>query len=145
MFFKGTAVGNLGKDPVIKDFNGTKMASFSIAINKKVKGEKKTSWVNVKAWGKTAEIIEQYASKGRLVLVHGEIFNEAFEDKASGKMRDWWVLTVDNAPGSFKLLDKRDESEDRVDFGGASIGTSEAKAPVYDESGFCDDDPNVPF
>ncbi|MDX1604060.1 MAG: single-stranded DNA-binding protein, partial [Salinimicrobium sediminis] len=64
-------IGNVGNTPEILTFDsGKKMAKFSIATNetyKNNKGEKvtDTQWHNVVAWGKTAELIENYVPKGK--------------------------------------------------------------------------------
>ena len=62
-----TFIGNLGKDPDIRDVNGSKVASFSIACTEKWKdknGERKerTEWVNCSVWGALAGVVEQYVS-----------------------------------------------------------------------------------
>ena len=59
-------IGNLGQDPEIINLeSGKKLAKFSIATNESYKdknGEKveQTYWHNIVAWGKTAEIVENY-------------------------------------------------------------------------------------
>lgn len=85
-------IGNLGNDPEIKSLeNGRKLAKFSLATNevyRNAKGEKvtETQWHNVIAWGKTAEIIEQYLSKGREVALEGKLTSRSYET-ASGEKR----------------------------------------------------------
>ncbi|MDT8347324.1 MAG: single-stranded DNA-binding protein [Flavobacteriaceae bacterium] len=85
-------IGNLGNDPEVKSLdNGRKLAKFSLATNevyRNAKGEKvtETQWHNVIAWGKTAEIIEQYLSKGREVAIEGKLTSRSYET-ASGEKR----------------------------------------------------------
>ena len=80
-------IGNLGNDPeVITLDSGKKLAKFSIATNesyKNAQGEKvtDTQWHNVVAWNKTAEIAEQYLSKGKEVAVEGKLTTRSYEDK----------------------------------------------------------------
>ncbi|MEK6152401.1 single-stranded DNA-binding protein [Flavobacteriaceae bacterium 3-367] len=84
-------IGNLGKDPeVIELENGGKLAKFSIATNenyKNAKGEKvtDTQWHNIVAWGKTAEIVENYLTKGKEVAVEGKLVNRSYENKEGEK------------------------------------------------------------
>lgn len=84
-------IGNLGKDPeVIELENGGKLAKFSIATNenyKNAKGEKvtDTQWHNIVAWGKTAEIVENYLTKGKEVAVEGKLINRSYENKEGEK------------------------------------------------------------
>lgn len=84
-------IGNLGQDPEIINLDGgRKLAKFSIATNetyKNQKGEKitDTQWHNIVAWGKTAEIIENYVTKGKEVAVEGKLTSRSYEDKEGAK------------------------------------------------------------
>lgn len=84
-------IGNLGNDPEIVNLDGgNKLAKFSIATNetyKNAKGEKvtDTQWHNVVAWGKTAEIIENYLTKGNEVAVEGKLTHRSYETKEGEK------------------------------------------------------------
>ncbi|SDG69150.1 single-stranded DNA-binding protein [Winogradskyella thalassocola] len=80
-------IGNLGQDPEITNFESGKiLAKFSIATNdsyKNAQGEKitDTQWHNVVAWGKTAQIIEKYITKGKEVAIEGKLTSRSWEDK----------------------------------------------------------------
>jgi single-strand DNA-binding protein len=80
-------IGNLGQIPEIRTTeNGKKLARFSIATNdtyRNANGEKvsETSWHNVIAWGKLAEIAEKYLTKGREVAVVGKLVHRNYTDK----------------------------------------------------------------
>jgi len=84
-------IGNLGNDPEIINLeSGKTLAKFSIATNesyKNAKGEKvtDTQWHNVVAWGKTAEIIEKYITKGKEVAVEGKLTSRSYETKEGEK------------------------------------------------------------
>jgi len=84
-------IGNLGNDPEIVTLDGgNKLAKFSIATNetyKNAKGEKvtDTQWHNVVAWGKTAEIIENFLTKGNEVAVEGKLTHRSYETKEGDK------------------------------------------------------------
>jgi|TARA_Y100001001_G_scaffold58512_2_gene55382 single-strand DNA-binding protein len=84
-------IGNLGKDPEITQLeDGRKLAKFSLATNdsyKNANGEKveETQWHNVVAWGKTADIIESYTSKGKLIAIEGRLTSRSYEDKEGAK------------------------------------------------------------
>lgn len=84
-------IGNLGNDPEIVNLDGgAKLAKFSIATNetyKNAKGEKitDTQWHNVVAWGKTAEIVENYLAKGNEVAVEGKLTHRSYETKEGEK------------------------------------------------------------
>lgn len=84
-------IGNLGNNPEIKTLDGgKKMAKFTIATNESYRntsGEKvtETQWHNLIAWGKLAEIIEKYISKGSEVAVEGKLTYRTYNDKDGNK------------------------------------------------------------
>lgn len=84
-------IGNLGQTPEIISFeNGSKLAKLVLATNetyKNSKGEKitDTQWHNLIAWGKTADIIEQYLKKGQEVAVEGKLIHETYDSKDGSK------------------------------------------------------------
>ena len=84
-------IGNLGANPEVVNLeSGKKLAKFSIATNesyKNAKGEKveDTQWHNVIAWGKTAEIVENYLTKGNEVAIEGKLVNRNYDDKDGNK------------------------------------------------------------
>jgi single-strand DNA-binding protein len=80
-------IGHVGNEPEIVNLeSGKKLAKFSIATNesyKNSKGEKitDTQWHNIVAWGKTAELIENYVPKGKEVGIEGKLTSRSYEDK----------------------------------------------------------------
>lgn len=84
-------IGNIGNAPEIINLEGgKKLAKFSVATNesyKTAKGEtvKETQWHNLVAWGKTAEIVEKYLTKGNEVAIEGKLTTRSYEDKAGVK------------------------------------------------------------
>lgn len=79
-------IGNVGQEPIIAELeNGRKVARFSLATNvyfKDSKGEKQkeTNWHNIVAWGKTAEIVEKFAAKGKEVAITGKLKSRSYSD-----------------------------------------------------------------
>lgn len=84
-------IGNLGKDPEVKEFDGgRKVAKFPLATTESYKndaGEKisETSWHSIVAWNGLATIAEKYLIKGKEVAVEGRISYRNFEDKEGTK------------------------------------------------------------
>ena len=84
-------IGHVGQTPEIKDLgNGKKVAKFSLATNeiyRNAQGEKveQTYWHNLVAWGKTAELIENYVEKGKEIGISGKLTNHAYETKEGYK------------------------------------------------------------
>ena len=84
-------IGNLGMDPeVITLASGKKLVRFSLATNEHYKndsGEKisQTTWHNIVAWNKAADIIEKYVSKGQELALQGKLSNRSYENKEGEK------------------------------------------------------------
>lgn len=84
-------IGNIGNAPEVKTLeSGKKMARFSVATNedyRNAKGEKvrETQWHNLVAWGKVAEIVEKYLTKGKEVAIEGKLINRSYNDKDGNK------------------------------------------------------------
>ena len=84
-------IGHVGNEPEIKTFDGgKKLANLTIATNdtyRNDKGDKveQTEWHKVTAWGKTADIIEKYGTKGKEVAIEGKLTHRSYEDKNGEK------------------------------------------------------------
>jgi single-strand DNA-binding protein len=77
-------VGNVGRDPELRYMpSGDPVASFSLAVsrrwtNRDGQPQEKTTWFNVSVFGRQAETVHQYVTKGRQVLVEGEVEARAY-------------------------------------------------------------------
>lgn len=82
---KATIYGNLTRDPELKALpNGQSVVNFSVATNRTWKdksGEKQeqVEYHNIVAFGKTAEVINQYCKKGDGIYVEGSIQTRSWE------------------------------------------------------------------
>ena len=91
-FNKIIVVGNLGRDPELRFTpQGTPVCTFSVASNERRKdrtGEQQdlTTWFRVTVWGKQAETVSKYLTRGRSVYVEGRLHVEEWTDK-EGKQR----------------------------------------------------------
>jgi single-strand DNA-binding protein len=91
-FNKVIVVGNLGRDPEMRYTpQGTPVCTFSVASNERRKtsaGEQQdiTTWFRVTVWGKQAEAVSKYLTKGRSVYVEGRLHVEEWTDR-EGKPR----------------------------------------------------------
>ncbi len=90
-------IGRLTSDPEVRELGeGTKVSSFSLAINRRLSNEKKEAYLaegrqtadfpRIQAWGKKAEIVEKYVKKGDLVGISGEIRTGSYTNDAGVKM-----------------------------------------------------------
>jgi single-strand DNA-binding protein len=89
--------GNLGKDCVVRDHNGKKYASFSIADTRSWEDEsgvkhERTTWVNCTLW--KSDKVYPYLKKGAKILVTGYPQSNAWVSKDSGELNSCIELTV---------------------------------------------------
>jgi single-strand DNA-binding protein len=90
---KVVLIGNLTRDPEIKHTpKGTAICKVDIAINRvwtNEAGEKKeeVTFVAIDLFGRTAENVAQYMTKGRPLMVEGRLKLDQWEDKTSGEKR----------------------------------------------------------
>ena len=84
-------MGNLGRDPELRRTpSGTSVASFTMATterrtDKNGQRQEKTEWHNIVAWGKLAELVNQYLKKGRMAFIEGRITYRSWDDKDGNK------------------------------------------------------------
>jgi len=83
---KMTIIGNLGRDPEVRYTpDGLAVTNFSVAVTEKVKGEDKTLWFRVAAFGRLGEVCGEYLSKGKQVYVEGRLQTNEWEDRDGNK------------------------------------------------------------
>ena len=85
-------VGNLVREPEIRHTpNGVSVANLSLGVNESylLDGEKRqvTTFVDVQAWGATAQNLARLATKGQEIFVEGTLRQDTWEDKETGKNR----------------------------------------------------------
>jgi single-strand DNA-binding protein len=86
-FSKLIVLGNVGSEPAMRYVpSGTPVTSFSLAVDRAytVGGEKKeeTVWLSVSAWGRLAEVANNYLNKGARCLVEGYLRPNKWTDEA---------------------------------------------------------------
>ena len=84
-------MGRLTRDPEMRytPTNQTAIASFSLAVQRNFARqgeERQTDFINITAFGRTAEFVSKYFTKGQLVAVAGRIQTRSWDD-ADGKKR----------------------------------------------------------
>jgi len=90
-FNKITIVGYLGRDPELRYTpQGTALCKMSIATTERRKNvtgemEEHTTWFRVTAWGRQAELANEYLAKGRQVYVEGRLRLEEYTDREGQK------------------------------------------------------------
>ena len=101
-FNKVVLMGNLTRDPETRTTpSGQSVTNFSLAVNRSWRGadgqtQESVSYIDCVAWGKPGEIIAQYVSKGRALLVSGRLDQRSWEDKESGGKRSKVEVVVED-------------------------------------------------
>jgi single-strand DNA-binding protein len=121
-------VGNLTRDPEVKyTQNGLAVAHINIAVNRSFKkeGGPDADFFRVTAFGKQAELVERYLSKGRKVGIEGRIQNDNYEKEGQTVYRDTIVAS------NIEFLSPRDGSRDLPQGGGWSDEPAFGSAPAH--------------
>lgn len=110
-------VGHVGAQPETRVFEktNTKLSSFSVAVKKIAGKEKQTVWFKVKAWGDLADRVEKYITRGREVVIHGQLDMEIFNSDKGRQEKPVIRLTT------FHLCGRKPETSDQAE--DASIDT----------------------
>jgi len=86
-------IGNLTRDPELRHTpKGTAVSEISLAINRNWtndQGQKQeeTTYVEVTLWGRQAEVVQQYVTKGSPIYIEGRLQLDSWDDKDTGKKR----------------------------------------------------------
>lgn len=104
-------IGNVGEDPAVRYTENSKVARIRLAITERFKdrnGDQKeaTEWLDVSAFGKTADFVENYVKKGALLFVEGKIRTRVYKDK-NGIERTAFGVVADTV----QLLGSRHEEK----------------------------------
>lgn len=108
-FNKVILAGNLTRDPELRYTpQGTAIAKIGLAINRRYTGQDgqtkdETTFVDVDAFGKQAEVIGQYLKKGRPVLIEGRLKLDQWDDKTTGQKRSRLGVILE----SFQFIDSK--------------------------------------
>ncbi|MBC8173417.1 MAG: single-stranded DNA-binding protein [Chitinophagales bacterium] len=101
-------IGNLGKDPELRNFEGGNVvANFTLATTEVYRDRNQnkvehTEWHNIAMWGKLADIASKLLRKGSKVYIEGRIKSRSWEDKEGNKK-----YATDIIAENFTLLDKK--------------------------------------
>ena len=88
-------MGRLTGDPELRRTqSGTAVTSFTLAVERDIKnsGERQTDFIDVVAWGNTAEFVSKYFAKGQTAVVTGRLQFREWTDRNGGKRRSAEVL-----------------------------------------------------
>jgi single-strand DNA-binding protein len=92
---KAILMGRLTKDPEIRTGN-TQVARYTLAVDRRFSNsEEKTDFINIVAFGKSAEFAEKYLKKGMKILVTGRIQTGSYTDKDNKKVYTTDIVVED--------------------------------------------------
>lgn len=123
MINRAVICGRLVRDPELRrTSNGTPVTSFTVAVNRTFKnsdGEQEADFINCVAWNKTAEIVDQYCSKGNLIGAEGRLQSRKYQDQ-QGNNRTVVEIIVEQ----IQFMESKDVAQQ-------STTISEAKEKYY--------------
>lgn len=128
-FNKVILIGNLTRDPELRYTpKGTAVAKLAMAVNRSWRTEsgetrEETTFVDIDAFGKQAEVIGQYLKKGRPLMVEGRLKLDQWDDKNTGQKRSRLGVVLEN----FQFLDGGG--------GGGGRGREASNAGGYESTG----------
>jgi single-strand DNA-binding protein len=146
-------MGNITRDIELKHTpSNMAVAQIGIAMKRKFKtkeGETKeeTTFVDCEAWGRTAEVMQQYLGKGKPVFIEGRLKLDQWQDKDGGNRSKLKVVIE-----SFEFIDSRGGNNASAEYAGAApapnktSGAIASKQPAYtgpQHEALADDD--IPF
>lgn len=130
-FNKVILLGNLTRDPELRTTpKGTSVCQFGLAVNRVYRTgdsgqtQEETTFIDLEAWGKQAEIISKYVTKGNPLFVEGRLKFDSWESK-EGEKRSKLKVIVEN----MQLMGGRSGGE-----GNQSSSSSDSYAPAQRSS-----------
>ena len=102
-------IGRLTRDIELNHVgqNQTAMINFSIAFSTGYGDNEKSCFVNVQAWQKKAEVISQYFKKGSRIGITGELVQDSWEDKQTGKKQSKLYIKLND----FDFIDSKNNNQ----------------------------------
>ena len=144
-------IGNLTRDPELRHTpSGKSVSELGLAINRSWtndQGQKQeeTTFVDVSVWGRQAEVIQQYVTKGSPIYIEGRLQLDSWDDKTTGQKRSKLRVICENfqflggKSGGGGSSAERPQQSSAPQRSGSPQGASAAPAQDFQE----DDD--IPF
>ena len=121
-----TIMGHITKDPELRrTANNVAVTSFTIACDRAIKnadGSRETDFIDCVAWRSTAEFVNKYLAKGRMVVIHGRLQIRTWKDKNGNSRRNAEIIVssvyfadskrdpaAEETAGEYPILDDSDE------------------------------------
>jgi single-strand DNA-binding protein len=143
-------IGNLTRDPELKYTpKGTAVARLGLAVNRRWRSEsgeekEETTFVDIDAFGRQAEVLAQYLKKGRPLFVEGRLRLDTWEDKNTRQKRSQLRVVLEG----FSFLDSGNRADAPANGNASRPSAAPAAvppAPPPPEDAPPLDDDDVPF
>ncbi len=122
-FNKVILMGNFTRDPELRYLpNNTAVCDMGLAVNDRFQNKATGQWedrpnfVDCTAFGRTAENISKFFSKGRPIFIEGKLRFEQWEDRTSGQKRSKLKVVVD----TWQFVDSKDSAGAGISGGGSA-------------------------
>lgn len=140
MYNKVIMMGRIVNDLELKTTpNGHSVCSFRIAVDRRFKtqdGKKQTDFFNAVVWNQTAEMVTKWFSKGRMILIEGEMTTRQYTDK-NGNNATWYEINVERVGFTGE---KRDGGNTPQTSAPPNYGAAQAPQGNYAAAADADDD-----
>lgn len=118
--------GHMTRDPQCRQVNGKEVADFGLAVNRKWKTDQgelreEVTFVDITAWGRTAEVIAQYGHKGLALYVEGRLKLDQWDDKDGNKRQKLKVVA-----DTIQFVESRRDGQGAAPAPAASAGNTSA-------------------
>lgn len=132
--------GRLTDNPQIRHTPSSKVASFSIAVNRRFTqpNQPQADFIRCVAFGKLAELLERYVSKGSLIGVEGRIQTGSYDDASTGKK----VYTTDVVCDNIQFLESKKTQNTEYQNQQYGYVSSNQELDYSSESNFATNDQN---
>lgn len=140
-------IGNITRDIELKYIpSGAAVCQFSVAVNRtwnNKAGEKQeeTTFLDVEAWEKQAEVIAQYCKKGSSIYVEGRLKSEQWDDKATGQKRSKLKIHLEQ----FQFIGGKQEAGEKPQADKPKATPARQPKPTDPDLDVAPDDDQIPF
>lgn len=131
-------IGNVGRDPELKYLpSGSAVCNFSVAVttrwNDRQTNERreKTNWYNISAFNKSAEILNQYVTKGMPIMIEGTVSARAYMGQDNQPR-----ASLDIRVNNFQFLGGRGDGDSNYNDGGGYDGNQGGNPQDLDDIPF---------
>lgn len=116
MLNKCCFIGNIGRDPEVRQVGGKKVVNLSLAVSERWKNadgerQERTEWIKVVIWNeKIADVVERYLTKGSKVYIEGQLQTRKWTNK-DGQDRYTTEVVLQRFRGELVMLGDKGERQ----------------------------------